>query len=644
MNTEEFLDCAKYVNVFYGSEAYTKPVTNTLTDRWVFLKGMCGNTHPGATEPFGQMSVCAYSGAYPTGYGTNCPNACGRIRQFTPTKMMKGFSHCHQYGTGAMGIYYNYCIMTPMYRDTPYALTEIQNERAFPSYYCATFANSGISGEVTVWEHVAHHRYHLKKNGIIRVDCGNDGLDKSFGEKFYVLAEKVSIRKISSKLIAFTLRSFGVDKHFAVYVDQAIDVQVQADYQVCYFQVQGDCEAKVALSLKSQEHAIDKIQQDTCDFASAQSKAYQKWNKYLSRIEAEFEDEKDTRLFYTLFYHSLIKPADFSGESFLYEAPAFFLDIATMWDIYKTQLPLVFTLFRDESERLLSTFINCYKKLGAFPNSLTINSNLNIEDQQAVYLMAYAIADAYWRSIPGDYASLEGLKLPQLSKEAYPPHILDVWEDYCALREIANIQKPTVSLQDAFDLDTGLLKKAHYYEGDIFNYSFRLLSSMEERWRFCPKDKYETYLDAFFGFSENTHIYFDQETLIEGKPAPKNMFEGFNNEPDMETPYNYNYLGRRDKLKEILEASYHLFDVDENSAYPGNCDSGGLSACILWNMLGIFPLTGQKSMMIGFPKCTRAKLHLSNGRVFTIDAGQDGICMNGAPVHGTQICLKEMFV
>ena len=51
------MDYVKYVNVFYGSEETTKPVTHTIADKWIFLKGMCGNTHPGATEPFGQMSV-----------------------------------------------------------------------------------------------------------------------------------------------------------------------------------------------------------------------------------------------------------------------------------------------------------------------------------------------------------------------------------------------------------------------------------------------------------------------------------------------------------------------------------------------------------------------------------------------------------
>lgn len=637
------MDYVKYVNVFYGSEETTKPVTHTIADKWIFLKGMCGNTHPGATEPFGQMSVCAYSGGYPTGYGTNCPNACGKIRQFTSKKMMKGFSHCHQYGTGAMGIYYNYCIITPLYMDTPYGLAEILDEHAYPSYYCATLGSSGIQCEATVWNQVAHHRYHLEQPARIRVDCCNDGLDKSFGEAFYAEPELIHLSKVSSTLVAFTIRSFGVDKHFAVSVDHAADVEIDEENRLCFFHVHGNCEVKVALSLKSEQHAIAKIQGDQCDFSAAQRQAYQKWNKYLSRIEAEFASERDARLFYTLLYQSLIKPCDFSGESFLYEDAAFFVDIATMWDIYKTQLPLLFTLFKEESEKIVSCFIHCYQKLGMFPNSITINSNLTVENQQALYLMSHAIADAYWRGIQADYTQLDNIKLPALTEEAYPPHILDVCEDYAALKEIVHVQKPTVKIQDAFDCNTGLLKHAHYYEGDVFNYSFRLLNNMRARFELCSKEQYEAYLDAFFGFQQNLSVYDDPETVIDGKPAAKNMFEGFNNEPDMETPYNYNYLGKRDKLKEILDASYQLFDIDKNSAYPGNCDSGGLSACILWNMLGLFPLSGQKYMMVGFPKCKKATLHLSNGRILTLHTADHTLYIHHIPTTASQISLDELF-
>ena len=40
-----------------------------LAATWWWPKPQVGNTHPGATSPLGMVSACAYSGAYPTGYG-----------------------------------------------------------------------------------------------------------------------------------------------------------------------------------------------------------------------------------------------------------------------------------------------------------------------------------------------------------------------------------------------------------------------------------------------------------------------------------------------------------------------------------------------------------------------------------------------
>ena len=56
-------------------------------------------------------------------------------------------------------------------------------------------------------------------------------------------------------------------------------------------------------------------------------------------------------------------------------------DLATMWDMYKTQLPLVFTLYRSESERILETFMRLGKKYDRLPVNVTLTSSMNVENQ-----------------------------------------------------------------------------------------------------------------------------------------------------------------------------------------------------------------------------------------------------------------------
>ena len=100
-------DFCKFVDVFYGSGATDRFFEDGLASKWFYIKALCGNTIPHATLPFGKMSVGAYSGGYPTGYGTHFPNSSGGIERLGNFQLVKGFTHLHQSGTGAIQYYYN---------------------------------------------------------------------------------------------------------------------------------------------------------------------------------------------------------------------------------------------------------------------------------------------------------------------------------------------------------------------------------------------------------------------------------------------------------------------------------------------------------------------------------------------------------
>ena len=57
------------VDPFIGCDATDLPPQTGLAASWWWPKPQVGNTHPGAIFPLGMVSACAYSGAYPTGYG-----------------------------------------------------------------------------------------------------------------------------------------------------------------------------------------------------------------------------------------------------------------------------------------------------------------------------------------------------------------------------------------------------------------------------------------------------------------------------------------------------------------------------------------------------------------------------------------------
>ena len=157
----------KYVDVFFGNGEIQHPEPKGIAATWFFIKAQCGNTHPHASLPFGKMSCGLYTGGYPTGYGNHCPNSCGPVRRFDA--FVRGFSHLHQTGTGAIGAFYNYAITSAVYGNISPMKDTLISETAMPGYYSAEL-ESGIKAEITADKYCAVHRYHLKKNSTISID------------------------------------------------------------------------------------------------------------------------------------------------------------------------------------------------------------------------------------------------------------------------------------------------------------------------------------------------------------------------------------------------------------------------------------------------------------------------------------------
>ncbi|MGY6497535.1 MAG: glycoside hydrolase domain-containing protein, partial [Microcella sp.] len=103
----------EWVDPFIGSAATKLPEPVGLAASWWSPKPLVGNTHPGATYPFGMVSACAYSGAYPTGYGVYDLNTEGVPTQLYDGPLASGITHFQQSGTGAIRKYYNYVRVTP---------------------------------------------------------------------------------------------------------------------------------------------------------------------------------------------------------------------------------------------------------------------------------------------------------------------------------------------------------------------------------------------------------------------------------------------------------------------------------------------------------------------------------------------------
>jgi len=668
----EVVDLCKYADVFYGNGLVDHFPEDGLSSKWFYIKALCGNTTPHAVLPFGRMSVGAYSGGYPTGYGTHYPNSCGGFPKLGDTMKIRGFSHLHQSGTGAIKFYYNYAVTTPFYGALEHIMEylEPETEEAKPGWYKTKLRD--IQCELTVNKDTAIHRYCFPKaGGRVAIDFANDGLWKAFGPKFSDCVTDGELILVADNEILFSGVMQGIRLYFCACAEVgqgesrqegAVGIAVKTslfensreipdtirkteDAATNYgavFEVEG-CELLLKLSYSTigYQQAREQVYR-TASFEETAKAAYDIWNKHLSVVQIETDREDLKEKFYSNLYHSLIKPCDMTGEQMLGIKGDLVLDFATLWDQYKTACPLIYLLYPDMSEKMVKGILNVSRTLGKIPCGLGLTEKFPSEGQ-AKMLGIMTLCDAYYSGVKGVNPEViaECVKR-ELAREDFASfvqegflekttHILDAADGCLAAERIVEDEELKAYLRElgsnwrnAYGEDGLLSEKAEYYEGTKYTYSFRLQQNMEERIAYAGgTERFVQLLDEFFGFYGESirQITTEEEIpLIEEINQRLHRFQGFNNEGDMEAPYAYIYAGRQDKTCEIThEALEKTFGLGKGGL-PGNNDSGALSSCFVWNTLGMFPASGRGEILLVAPHVDKVVLSLSNGNTLEIIA------------------------
>ncbi len=93
------------------------------------------------------------------------------------------------------------------------------------------------------------------------------------------------------------------------------------------------------------------------------------------------------------------------------------------------------------------------------------------------------------------------------------------------------------------------------------------------------------------------------------------------NEPGFHIPYLYNYLGAPWKTQKRIRMLLDAFFTDNIHGIPGDEDGGGMSAFVVFSMMGFFPVTpGIPVYTLGSPVFEKATINLPNRKIFTITA------------------------
>jgi len=632
-----------------------------------------GNTHPGATSPLGMVSACAYSGAYPTGYGRYTKNTEGVPEEMFERLQASGFTHFQQSGTGAIRKYYNYVRVTPMVQPLD-ALGEawpLHDEVAEAGYYAATL-DTGIRCELTVGTKVAVHRYTFPEHGSARVviDLSCGGLAIEHGRTVPLRAQ---VESMGHGRAQGTVAMEGVPLSVHLDVDapgwrqmlwydrRLIDGGTRLDFDSIRHttlrpfgmlfmgptEPGQTIEVRLGFSLRGCDQARENLERECGTrpaFDAVRSRTRVRWGDHLDRVQVEGGTPARRTVFATALYHSLIKPCFADDESPFWPTPGpFAFDVCTMWDIYKTQLPLLAAIVPDRAAHLLESLIRVCEEEGNFPIGYRMARGADRFYRQASALAHTALADAHALGRAGldwnwalvhmvdDLRRLYGEEFFEHGVVHPITHTLDLAYGHHCTAQVAramNDRRLADDLDDrsrrwvnAFDPSTGLLRDSDFYEGGKWNYSFRLLHDMAARIALAGGDRaFIDMLDRFFGFDAAPVTQPGRRPQAAEMAAgyALNRFEGLNNEPDMEAPWAYHYAGRPDRTAEVVQAALTWQFGTGPGGLPGNDDSGGLSSWYVWASLGLFPIAGQNLFLVNAPAFSGAVLR-AGGNEFVIE-------------------------
>ncbi len=535
---------------------------------------------------------------------------------------------------------------------------------AEPGYYAATLS-SGIRCEVTVGPKSAVHRYTFPAHRDARVviDLSLGGLSIPHGATVPLRAHLETLEPgvaqaevvVEGSPLAVHLECDAGDWRQLLWYDRRL---MPGGTRLDFDRIRPTTlrpfglmwrgpsengrtlEIRFGFSLRGVDQARANLETDCGEgaarFESRRAATAQAWRDHLGKVRIETPSTARQTIFSTALYHSMIKPCFAADESPFWpgEGP-FVFDICTMWDIYRTQLPLITGLFPDRAVELANALLRICEEEGNLPIGYRMAKGADRFSRQGSALAQTFLSDLCQLGVSGvdwDWALCHmDTDLRRTYGEEFllrgvthpVTHTLDIAFAYHCTAKVARrigdaalagqLEQLATRWVNAFDAETGLLIDSTYYEGGRWNYSFRILHDMRARIELAGgPERFTDLLDSFFGYGADPVKQVGERPSVDELTAgyALNRFEGLNNEPDMEAPWAYHYVGRPDRTAEVVHAAVHNQFGLGRGGLPGNDDSGGLSSWYVWASLGLFPVAGQSLYLLNAPSFAEAQIDL----------------------------------
>lgn len=162
--------------------------------------------------------------------------------------------------------------------------------------------------------------------------------------------------------------------------------------------------------------------------------------------------------------------------------------------------------------------------------------------------------------------------------------------------------------------------RAYFTENNAYIFNWDVKHDLEGLFTLMGgHKKAEAKLDELFHMGVGTPKFRFYNVLPDATGL-MGMFQ-MGNEPSFHIPYLYNYVGAPWKTQKYIHSLIDTYFIDSYLGMPGDEDGGGMSAFVVFSMMGFFPVTpGTTNYAIGSPFFEKAILHLPSGKSFIIKA------------------------
>ena len=453
-----------------------------------------------------------------------------------------------------------------------------------------------------------------------------------------------------------------------------------------------------ALSGTSQEGAARNLQAEApdTDFDNYLKQTKAAWNKELGKIEvktAEPQDKDQLAIFYTAMYHAMIAPTIFSDVDGAYRGAdkkihhtGGWTDYSTfsLWDTYRAAHPLYTYLTPERDNDMVKSFLAFYEQHGRLPLWPLYGAET---EMMLGYHAVPVIADAYLKGI-GDFDAEKALQacvasadmdsyrgLDLYKKYGYIPYDLKqdngaenwslsktleyAYDDYCIARmaekmgrkEIAErFYKRSQNYKNLFNPATGFMQPRDSKGNFIKDFNpddYTPYITESNAWHYLwsvqqdipglislmgGKQKFEAMLDSMF----THHPDADEKLPIFSTGMIGQYAHG--NEPSHHVTYLYDYTDSPWKTQKYVAQVMHDLYQNKPGGICGNEDCGQMSAWYVFSAMGFYPVDPVSGRYeIGTPLFPELKLHLSNGKTFTVlapKASKENIYIQSVKVDG----------